>query len=181
MATPAGIEPATSCLEGTCSIQLSYGVTLPPEVAQKRRLLPEHGTLEGPWRRSTNTPVNPASTASRSAFRATSLRLRAARSAAATPARSRSRASRLADREISVRAPSTAATARTTRQAATQVAGAAGPATRARNTSITRSTSPCSDTYQPADEASDRPTRIPMNRPPAAFLKTSSSVSSSPR
>ena len=27
MATPAGIEPATSCLEGTCSIQLSYGVT----------------------------------------------------------------------------------------------------------------------------------------------------------
>src|SRR4051812_9047016 len=26
VATPAGFEPATSCLEGTCSIQLSYGV-----------------------------------------------------------------------------------------------------------------------------------------------------------
>src|SRR5688572_7580057 len=25
MARPAGVEPATSCLEGTCSIQLSYG------------------------------------------------------------------------------------------------------------------------------------------------------------
>src|SRR5215218_1936689 len=25
MARPAGFEPATSCLEGTCSIQLSYG------------------------------------------------------------------------------------------------------------------------------------------------------------
>lgn len=27
MATPAGFEPATSRLEGECSIQLSYGVT----------------------------------------------------------------------------------------------------------------------------------------------------------
>src|SRR4051812_22086379 len=27
MATPRGLEPLTSCLEGTCSIQLSYGVT----------------------------------------------------------------------------------------------------------------------------------------------------------
>ncbi len=26
MATPAGLEPATPCLEGRCSIQLSYGV-----------------------------------------------------------------------------------------------------------------------------------------------------------
>jgi hypothetical protein len=26
MATPAGLEPATTCLEGRCSIQLSYGV-----------------------------------------------------------------------------------------------------------------------------------------------------------
>ena len=26
MATPAGLEPATLCLEGRCSIQLSYGV-----------------------------------------------------------------------------------------------------------------------------------------------------------
>ncbi len=25
MAIPAGLEPATSCLEGRCSIQLSYG------------------------------------------------------------------------------------------------------------------------------------------------------------
>ena len=25
MARPAGFEPATPCLEGTCSIQLSYG------------------------------------------------------------------------------------------------------------------------------------------------------------
>ena len=25
LARPAGFEPATSCLEGTCSIQLSYG------------------------------------------------------------------------------------------------------------------------------------------------------------
>ena len=26
MATPAGLEPATYCLEGSCSIRLSYGV-----------------------------------------------------------------------------------------------------------------------------------------------------------
>src|SRR4051812_3946128 len=26
LATPAGLEPATTCLEGRCSIQLSYGV-----------------------------------------------------------------------------------------------------------------------------------------------------------
>jgi len=26
MATPAGFEPATYCLEGSCSIQLSYGI-----------------------------------------------------------------------------------------------------------------------------------------------------------
>lgn len=25
MAIPAGLEPATTCLEGRCSIQLSYG------------------------------------------------------------------------------------------------------------------------------------------------------------
>ena len=25
LATPAGLEPATLCLEGRCSIQLSYG------------------------------------------------------------------------------------------------------------------------------------------------------------
>ena len=25
LATPAGLEPATYCLEGSCSIQLSYG------------------------------------------------------------------------------------------------------------------------------------------------------------
>ena len=27
LATPAGFEPATTCLEGKCSIQLSYGVS----------------------------------------------------------------------------------------------------------------------------------------------------------
>ena len=30
MATPAGLEPATPCLEGRCSIQLSYGVVETP-------------------------------------------------------------------------------------------------------------------------------------------------------
>ena len=28
MATPGGFEPPTDCLEGSCSIQLSYGVVL---------------------------------------------------------------------------------------------------------------------------------------------------------
>ncbi len=28
MAIPAGLEPATLCLEGRCSIQLSYGTAL---------------------------------------------------------------------------------------------------------------------------------------------------------
>ena len=27
VATPAGLEPATPCLEGRCSIRLSYGAT----------------------------------------------------------------------------------------------------------------------------------------------------------
>ena len=27
LAIPAGLEPATLCLEGRCSIQLSYGIT----------------------------------------------------------------------------------------------------------------------------------------------------------
>jgi hypothetical protein len=30
MATPAGLEPATYCLEGSCSIQLSYGAERVP-------------------------------------------------------------------------------------------------------------------------------------------------------
>lgn len=46
MATPAGIEPATSCLEGTCSIQLSYGVTDFGINTQKR----PHARLEVDWR-----------------------------------------------------------------------------------------------------------------------------------
>ena len=41
MATPAGFEPATTCLEGKCSIQLSYGVGDEP-----RRVIASLG-----WRR----------------------------------------------------------------------------------------------------------------------------------
>src|SRR5437016_14151506 len=33
VATPAGFEPATTCLEGRCSIQLSYGVGGPANAA----------------------------------------------------------------------------------------------------------------------------------------------------
>jgi hypothetical protein len=35
LATPAGLEPATLCLEGRCSIQLSYGADgwkIPPKL-----------------------------------------------------------------------------------------------------------------------------------------------------
>lgn len=47
MASPAGFEPATSSLEGCCSIHLSYGPVRrgrPPSPVRKRSLPPETGT-----------------------------------------------------------------------------------------------------------------------------------------
>src|SRR5262245_46437819 len=35
LAIPAGFEPATPCLEGRCSIQLSYGILLKQAVARR--------------------------------------------------------------------------------------------------------------------------------------------------
>ena len=40
LACPEGLEPPTCCLEGSCSIQLSYGQKVPPLVA---------GRLEARW------------------------------------------------------------------------------------------------------------------------------------
>ncbi len=40
LAIPAGLEPATLCLEGRCSIQLSYGTSPPSKTGQRVNTLP---------------------------------------------------------------------------------------------------------------------------------------------
>jgi hypothetical protein len=77
-ARPAGLEPATACLEGRCSIQLSYGRPLErgPRVRQRRR------------RPASNSPL----AASREApYRGVNGRRRAAHLTAADRARRRTR------------------------------------------------------------------------------------------
>ena len=43
LATPAGLEPATYCLEGSCSIQLSYGAVATGSIAPPQRRQCVHG------------------------------------------------------------------------------------------------------------------------------------------
>ncbi len=43
MASPAGVEPATTCLEGRCSIQLSYGLSGEEQTMKQ-------SNMEGPTR-----------------------------------------------------------------------------------------------------------------------------------
>ena len=42
MACPEGLEPPTCCLEGSCSIQLSYGQSVPKDSMRHPRLRARH-------------------------------------------------------------------------------------------------------------------------------------------
>jgi hypothetical protein len=47
MAIPAGLEPATPCLEGRCSIRLSYGISATGKCEPDRRGSSEKGRTAG--------------------------------------------------------------------------------------------------------------------------------------
>ena len=53
MACPEGLEPPTCCLEGSCSIQLSYGQKRqdgPPQRRPRHLTVPESADrIAGPW------------------------------------------------------------------------------------------------------------------------------------